>query len=229
MRVCIYTAIYGDYDQLKPHPPQSLKTDFVCFTDHAVDENGWRVIIDDRMRGEHPRLRAKYFKVLSHGLFDGPYAETHGLTGYDAVIWIDGKFQITSSEFASEMLASVRRFGFAMRPHAKRDCIYDELTASLVWPKYHGLPLAEQVESYRQQGYPAHNGLMRCGIIVRLTKNPWLRHINRDWWQEIRKWSYQDQLSLPFVLWKRFYWFDEIRLDPQNNGLFLVTEHASDK
>ena len=33
MRVCIYTAIYGGYDDLKPAATQSIPTDFFCFTD----------------------------------------------------------------------------------------------------------------------------------------------------------------------------------------------------
>lgn len=31
--VCIYTAIYGGYDDLMEQPKQSIDCDFVCFSD----------------------------------------------------------------------------------------------------------------------------------------------------------------------------------------------------
>ncbi len=34
VRVCIYTAICGDYDKLKPQPNQTVECDFLCFTDN---------------------------------------------------------------------------------------------------------------------------------------------------------------------------------------------------
>jgi hypothetical protein len=230
MRVCIYTAIYGDYDELKAQPRQSVETDFVCFTERTMgrERKGWRIIRDQRMRGQHPRLRAKYFKVRNDKVFGGLYSRLHGLGDYDATIWIDGSIQIVSTEFVAEMIRTVRLFGFGMATHPKRDCIYDELIASLPYRKYQGLPLAEQVESYRRLGYPAHNGLMARGVIVRMMKNPLLAKINSDWWRENVKWSYQDQLSLPVVLWKRFTWYDPFQFAHLKNDFYEHSTHASD-
>lgn len=230
MRVCVYTSIYGVYDQLKVPPPQSMEADFVCFTEQPLGKsyNGWRIVQDNRLRGHHPRIRAKYFKVRSDRIFTGLYSRLHGLSNYDVTIWIDGSVQITSKEFVREMLGFVRRFGLAMFIHPDRDCIYDEAQISSALKKYVGLPIHEQVETYRRLGYPAHNGLMACGLIVRMMKNPTLQTINRDWWHEIVTRSYQDQLSMPFVLWKHFFWYDEIRLPQRNNHLFRLIPHASE-
>ena len=113
--------------------------------------------------------------------------------------------------------------------HPSRDCIYDEVRASEGMVKYEGLPLREQAESYRRAGFPEHNGLMACGIIVRMMKNSMLRSINRDWWKEIKAWSYHDQISLPFVLWRKSYGYDEVCLDLYDNNFFRVTKHLSNR
>ena len=235
MRVCVYTAIYGGYDTLKAYPTQTMEADFVCFTDqeYNTDTHGWRVICDRRFRKWHPRMQAKYFKVRNHrvfnsGRFFGFNALWHGLTNYDVTIWMDGHLQIKTIRFVEIMASSLGRYGIAMPVHPDRDCIYTEVDASIPMRKYHGLPLREQVESYRRRGYPEHNGLMASGVIVRDMSKPLLASINDDWWREIENWSYQDQLSLPFALWSRNYWYDEVYINIWDNDLYGRSAHASD-
>ena len=214
MRVCVYTAIYGEYDDLKPPAPQSVPTDFICYTDNPAmrPAGAWRVVYDQRLPDLHPRLRAKWFKTHPHLLFpDGrpPAWRYHAADPrrlwhrYDAVIWIDGSIRVTGAAFARDMAASLGPEGTAFCRHPDRDCIYDEATASLRWAKYHGLPIAAQVESYRAEGYPAHHGLMACTVIVRDPRATQWHAIDEAWWQENLLWTYQDQLSLPVVLWRR--------------------------
>ncbi len=112
--------------------------------------------------------------------------------------------------------------------HPDRDCIYEELLASLPMKKYENRPLQDQIDSYKKQEYPIKNGLMAAGIIVRKTDTKRLKKIDEDWWQENIIWTYQDQLSLPYVLWKNKYWYDEIKLNLWNNHLFDWINHHSD-
>ncbi len=211
MGVCIYTAIYGDYDDLKAQPVQSVPTDFICFTEstrlHA--RAPWTIIRNNRLPGLHPCMRAKYYKVLSHRIFPNgrlslSEAFTFGLrrvfTPYDYTIWIDGNAQIRTSVFAETVISYIGQSGWAMFDHPERDCIYDEMVVSARMPKYHELPLAAQVESYRAEGHPSHNGLKACGVIARDARSQDLRDVNETWWQENLKWSFQDQLSLPVTL-----------------------------
>src|ERR1035437_4801349 len=187
MRVCVYTAIYGGYDTLKPYPPQTIETDFVCFTDRELypDTHGWRVICDRRFEKQHPRMQAKYFKVLNHqvfnsGQFFNSNASRYALKNYDVTIWMDGHLEIKTSRFVEVMASSLGRYGMALPVHPDRDCSYNEVEVSIPMKKYYGLPLREQVESYRRRGYPERNGLMACGVIVREMLNPLLPDINDD-------------------------------------------------
>ncbi len=232
-KVCIYTAIYCGYDDLKEQPKQSIDCDFVCFSDLSLPETwGWRVIRQQGIRNLHPRLQAKYYKLMHHRLFVQrfhnflPFYDNIAHI-YTASIWIDASVKLHSSFFAEEMVASLARYGLALFIHPDRNCIYDEAAFCCDFPKYRGFPLQEQVDYYRRKGYPEKNGLMAAGIIVRKMGVKALSRIERQWWRENLRWSYQDQLSLPYVLWKLRYGYDPINLNLWDNHLFELIPHHS--
>lgn len=237
-RVCIYTAIYGGYDDLKEQPEQTTACDFVCFTDNPdLKAKGWRVrhLRVKHVDAMHPRMQAKYPRTMNHDLFAPPTSNLftlarqrlHGITRYDYTIWIDGSVKILTEKFAGEMISYVGEYGMAMFIHPDRDCIYDEVDECWDYQKYRGWPLRQQVEHYRSQGYPEHNGLMATGLIVRDMRKEKVRKINEDWWRENVRWTYQDQLSLPYVLWKNNYDYDKINLSLWKNHLFELIPHHS--
>ena len=235
-RTCIYTAIYGGYDALLQPVAQAGGCDFVCFTDAAWPDRvgAWRIVRSHARRGLHPRMRAKYFKTMSHRVFPGGrlawhYAPLGPRPRYDRLIWIDGCLRIKSPDFAAEFGAQVGRSGWSLFVHPDRDCIYDELEAAVGMPKYTGLPLRGQVAHYRTEGFPAHAGLMAGGLIARDPHGRQLARINRAWWAENRRWSCQDQLSLPVVLWRLGLGYDPVRLDLWDNPWFDRLAHASDQ
>lgn len=234
-KVCIYTAICGGYDDLKEQPKQTIDCDFVCFSDTITeDTKGWKVYSKPGNPKLHPRLRAKYFKLMSHKLFNPPqkriipFFKGKPSEQYAVTIWIDGSLKIRSSRFAEEMVAFLDRYGMAMFIHPDRSCIYDEVDFCWDFPKYREFPLREQIAHYRKQGYPVKNGLMAAGIIVRNTLKKELHHINKAWWRENLRWTYQDQLSLPYVLWKEKYGYDPIKLNLWDNHLFEIVPHHSE-
>ena len=212
MRVCIYTAIYGGYDDLIPQPAQTIATDFIAFTDVSIRPlEPWRIIVRKDRPEPSPRMRAKFFKVLSHRVFKNGRLTIHDSllskirsfwNIYDYVIWMDGTARIKSSTFVQKVISYLDKYEWALFGHPDRDCIYDEAVASRLYPKYDACLLEQQVEQYRSQGYPAHNGLAAGGLIVRQAHNKDLISVNEMWWAENLKWGYQDQLSLPFVAWQ---------------------------
>jgi hypothetical protein len=235
MRVCIYTSIYGNYDHLLQPVAQSIDCDFLCFTDAPwpARDGAWRVIRSNRNPSFHPRMRAKYFRCMNHEVFPNGrlawrYAPFARRPRYDYIIWIDGCLRIKSPTFAAEFIAHVGEHGLAMFIHPDRDCIYDELQASIGMRKYRGLKLPEQVEAYRAEGYPEHAGLMATTLIARRVGHPMHEAVNIGWWNENLKWTYQDQLSLPVVLWRLNHTYDPVRLYLWDNPWFDRLEHTSD-
>lgn len=216
MKILIYTAIFGGYDLLKPQPSFS-NVDYVCFTDSelkAAQVGAWTIA---RVKGdkEHPRLAAKRFKLLPHQF----------VRGADITIWIDGSIVIVDPHFVQTCIASLQTYGIACMKHPGGNCIYQEAAGCLHMEKYTGLPIPEQVAFYRSQGYPENNGLAACGIIVRDMRIPQVHKIGEDWWEENQRWSYQDQISFPYVLWKNNYWFDTLKIDYFDRSKFVLVDH----
>jgi alkaline ceramidase TOD1/glycosyltransferase MUCI70-like protein len=235
MRAVVYSAIFGNYDVLKQPLPQDEPCDFICFTDSEMPSRvgAWRVIRVKPDPVVHPRMQAKYFKLLSHKVFPrgrlaARYAPFSVRRRADLSIWIDASLQIKNSAFVRDMREKLGGGNWAMFTHPDRDCIYDEALVSITMPKYEALPILPQVEAYRPV-VPPHGGLYACGVIVR--REPLaecLKPVQERWWEENVKWTYQDQLSLPFVL-RSIEDCNPVRIfDPlRNNRWFDITPHIS--
>jgi hypothetical protein len=239
VRVCVYSAIYGGYDELKVQPEQTVACDFICFTDAAAPARvgAWRTIQVRRRPHMHPRMRAKFFKINSDKVFPkgrlawhyDPIASLLGRQpSYDVLVWIDASIQIKSARFIEELVSHIRANGWTMFVHPDRHCIYDELLASQPMRKYQATAIEAQVEAYRCEGFPSGHGLMACTVIARTSRDGRLARINRAWWHENRRWSYQDQLSLPVVLWRLGLGYDPVHRNLWQNDWFDWVPHRSD-
>ena len=190
MRTCVYTAIAGDYEDLKPHPEVD-GVEWVVFLGEPhlhQASSGWQHRAMDHI-ATSPRMRAKWYKVNPHLV----------LPEYDVTLWVDASVELREAGFVTEMLCLAEGDGLAMLAHPERDCIYDEAIASLGMPKYDGEPMLQQVAWYWQLGHPRHWGLW-AGTIIGRQHCDIIDDAMLEWWRHITHWSVQDQLSLPFVL-----------------------------
>ena len=239
MRSAVYTAIFGDYDNLQQPVPQDADCDFICFTDQDLPARvGLWNVVRVRRSFAHPRMQAKYFKVLSHKVFPGGRLSWRnrlrrggwslGQHIYTHSIWIDGRLIIKSPSFARDLAPPAAETGWAMFSHPDRDNIFDEAEVCATMVKCQGLPVIEQVESYRHAGFNG-GGLRACTVIARAEpEKDRLREANAVWWREINAWTYRDQLSLPYVLWKTRTPIGVIPGNLWQNQWFDWAEHLSD-
>lgn len=194
MRVCIYTAIFGDYTTLKePRELSREGVDLICFTELGLPD-AWRLRHRRRVFA-HPRMDAKWYRMNSDLL----------LPEYDVTIWVDASIQLGSVDrFVASCLRDLGPHDTALFRHPERSNIYEEAEASFsVCPhKYADQPLLEQVAHYRWEGLPNDHVLWAGTIHVRRARSRLVSEINRRWFAECVRWSYQDQLSLPYVLWQ---------------------------
>jgi hypothetical protein len=218
-RVAIYTAIFGGHDDLKAQPA-CPGADFVCFTDDdSLESAQWRVVAC-QPRYEHPRLSAKWFRTHPHVV----------LSDYRFTIWIDASFTLRSERFAAQVLGRLGESGFALPRHPHRDNLLDEADVSLGLEKYRGQPIREQVEHYRLQGFDPHFGLWMTGLLVRDNANARIRRLDEMWMEENLRWSYQDQISLPYLFWRLGVEPGEVSFTGTlpNNDLFTISHHRSE-
>lgn len=195
--IAIITANYGDYDQVKtPVKQDGIDVEWVLVTDNLelfaeydaglqpYGDERWRVVY--RPSNEIPMMAAKY-----------PKTHPWEFTNAWASVWIDSSVQVTSRNFAAEAIHYTLNDDVAQFKHA-RQCIYDEEAASAPMPKYAGQPMHEQVDFYRSLGHPEQWGLWTCTVIAR-QHTSLVKELGRQWQREMETWSYQDQISYPFV------------------------------
>lgn len=216
-RPAIYTAIFGGFDTLREQPTQP-GFDMVCFTDDpTLTSNQWRVV-HAKSRGDRPRMSAKWFKAHPH----------KALPRHSRTVWVDAGVQIQREDFAATVLDASRSSGLSLIQHPTRDAVRAEALFCLDLPKYQGQPMLEQVDHYRhRKGFPDTSGLWAGGVMGRDNRRV-IRRLSNQWWRENRRWTYQDQLSLPYLLWKFDVQPGAVPFDLLDEEMLRMVEHASD-
>jgi hypothetical protein len=189
--VC-YTAIFGGKDDLLDPPGASDDCDFVCFTDDpSIESKIYDVRLCKRLFSD-PTRDARRYKLLPH-LF---------LPDYKYSLWIDGCVTLNPvnlDEFRNQLSDGTDIILFK---HPVRDCVYDEVKACISLKKDSPRTMLKQVEKYRREGYPSHNGLCVSTIMFRRHMSPALIKFDEAWWEEVCKYSRRDQLSFNYLTWK---------------------------
>lgn len=187
-RVAVLTAIYDQYDTLKPAMPQSgIQVEWICVTDSVPEgSHGWTIVHEPRP-GVHPNRAAKRPKFLPW-----KYTDTR------ASLWIDASFRVLSPDFVLEALEYANPI--AQFAHPWRDCLYKEADAVLGLKKYHPFSeVAAQSQAYREAGHPENWGLWATGVIAR-QHTPEIKSLGEQWMNEVNRNTFQDQISQPYVL-----------------------------
>jgi hypothetical protein len=187
--IAVITSLYGDLDELTDPPPMFGVDDYIAVVDYPrAGQYRWRQIVEPRPHISN-RLASKIPKCVPHLYTDA-----------DVVVWIDAQATVRddTAEWAASFLgpSPVAQFN-----HPERDCFADEAKVSRDMKKYAGLMLDEQVDTYDTAGMPRSWGLWATGIMAR-RQGSWSKWFGRHWLAEQVRWTYQDQVSEPYVLWK---------------------------
>ena len=179
--ITVYTSIVGGDDDLKE--PRVDGANFIAFTDRKA--KGWDIKKPyDKFRDD--RRNSRYQKIMPHLFIDTEYS-----------IYLDGNIellvdpQILINEFLKDKDIAVFR-------HIGRDCVYDEAEACIGLQRGTPKDISEQIKVYAKEGYPPHNGLAECGVIIR-RHTPRIAELNEKWWLQYERYSERDQLSFPKV------------------------------
>jgi len=188
MRCALITAVYGDYDPVRSLPDDHGFDDVVCVTDgKSTIPDAWRVVI--RPSAGSARLAAKAPKMM-------PWM----FTDCDAAVWMDASFEVLPG--FGDWARSHFEFGDFVVWHHPEGRLGIEQEAEVCWffDKYKDYPIREQVAHYFEDGMPAAWGLFACGVLGwRFTDET--RSLGWRWHEENLRWSVQDQISLPYLLW----------------------------
>lgn len=222
--IAVYTAIFGDYDQLKePKYPAELskEADFFCFTNNRNIVSDFYLVVYVDLFFKRQVLNARLFKTMSHRLF--PH--------YKHTVWHDGAFQIVTRSI-HELIETHMTNGYylATFKHPDRNDLYDEAAECVQRRKEQPSRLLRQVFKYCRAGMPADFGLIESSILLRKGNgSAEVIKLNEAWWQEIRKHTSRDQVSFSYVWWKTKAQVNFIAGHNKANEYFLRSPHRPRK
>jgi hypothetical protein len=221
--VAVVTAVTAKYDAPRRDTHFDQGVDYLFYADDAsarLVRSPWQRRYLPTDEDEHPRRLAKRPKLNPHR-----YVE---LLDYRYVVWVDGGIHIRSPDFVREIIAHIGKSGIVLSPHHDgRTDAYSE--ATIRPPKYADEPLDEQVAAYRRAGYPGDNGLYECGVMARDMTNPRVKELGQFWEGEVERFSYQDQVSLPYCLWALDFTPDVLPQTFRKMGWVAVNGHRSER
>jgi hypothetical protein len=154
-----------------------------------------------RKNALHPRLKGKIPKMLDWMSNDSDY-----------YVWMDSYYRITSNNFF-EIIKYVEDYEICLGRHKQRSSIKDESNFILteihnnndyLKSRYEGEPIKEQVEYYLSDNSFQDNNLFSLGFFIYKKSLVSDKNFNLmvDWFLHNSCWSVQDQISLPYLLYK---------------------------
>ena len=208
----ILTSIYWWFDTLKKLPYVWDKK-FICVTDWDVQVEEWaewEIIVNNDLKHLHPRIQAKYVR-------------THPFLFWDDVMWIDACARL-KDENSLDYFINQKQWDITTFKHSTRDCISQEAQFCIDndLPKSKWQPLMEQAEFYFRQWFP-RNYWLSCTSILLYNKSTRLENFLEDWRHQNLMWSYQDQMSFEYCIWKHKidrHWFDKIQIEQDEANFY---------
>jgi hypothetical protein len=140
-------------------------------------------------------MYSKYYKLQSNNITL--------LKKYKYIIWIDASIIIKNINFVSDILNLIQQEqdkNLFIFEHYIRTNIYTEYLASKDILKYNQNNMYNQINTYLADDFKDTN-LYEAGFFI-YKKNEQMNNTFNDWWAEVVKFSFQDQLSLPYILKK---------------------------
>ena len=182
MKKIVYTVALGNY---KLNDPKIINSDWdlVCFTNQNFESDYWKI---KKIKGG--KKKSRHIKIRSNQYID-----------YDICLYLDVKFTINCNldMFVKDHLKT----DLALMKHNKRNCAYDEGEFCIKIGKDRKEIIEEQLKIYKALGFPKQFGLFAPGVMIK--RNTFeVNKFMELWYDQIARYSYRDQLSFPYTLWK---------------------------
>jgi hypothetical protein len=192
MSKVIYTAIIGEYDDLKQPRFLTQGWRYICFTDQDLKlprDNKWEIVKVPQMECGQSKT-ARYHKINFHRVLAQFNPELS--------IWIDATFAINTN---LDRWIRRHKAPFSVIKHPFDDCIYTEAANCIKISRGDPMDIMAQVTDYRREGMPERAGLISSGILVRNHTDE-VAAFCEQWWSEVLKYSSRDQISFSYLRWK---------------------------
>lgn len=191
----IYTAIFGDYDDLHDPVLKPDNCDFVVFTDNVKivkKLNHWKLshlpknfFPNDNLSNSE---KNRFIKMHPHKL----------LHEYKYSIYVDGNFTVISD--LTELINKINLHKMAFYSH-QRFCVYEELRTIEKIAKASKRSVKKHRKILLELGIEKNIGLAVCSVIVREHNDINIVKIMEEWWSlYFNSPTKRDQVSFPVAV-----------------------------
>lgn len=188
----IYTAIVGDYDNIRQPNVVDERFDYYLFSNEIHEETIgiWQV----RPIPYYNEIQTKIAR----------WVKTHPeelLPDYGFSLWMDANISI-NTDYIYQRYIELIDSGEAIASiiHPERDCAYDEGAICMAWGLEKESVGIKWLRRLYKKHFPKNNGLWETGVLFR--NHFKTEQFDRLWWNCIDKYSRRDQMSFSYVLWK---------------------------
>lgn len=189
--LAVYTAIFGNYDNLIEPKEKFSGCDFICFTDQEdLKSNVWKIVVV-KEKDLSPLLLNRKYKIMTHIY----------LPEYQRSLYVDGNIYIKKNplELAEKYLSISN---IAIPRHFKRNCVYEEVKEIIKYRKADVNAVISQINYYKSEGFPKNYGLTENNIIFRNHNKDDVIRLMSLWWEQIVKFPTRDQISFMYCVFK---------------------------
>lgn len=214
-RICVYTCITGNYDNLK-EVKKEKGIDYYCFTNNKnIISNSWKIIYIEDNSLSNVKL-ARKIKILGHEI----------INDYDILLWMDAavEFKKKIKDFINFYLKDE---SFVAFKHGSRDNINDECLECVKFDKETKQNVNRLLNFYHYENFDDSYGLIESTVFIKKPKDECVKKTMNLWFNMILKYSHRDQLSFNYCISKtglKVKWINEKVFD---NEWFSWTKHIS--
>lgn len=212
---CVYTALFGDYDNLPPVISNLTGIDFICFTDVDRHIPGWKVVKVDR-KFENPIKENRYYKLLPH---------LH-LSSYENSLYIDSNIFILAD--INFLLKKCGNNAFVGWGHPERSDVYSELVAIISNFRHRPDEMLEQFVFFTKERLPKDIGMIEACFLWRSHTDKEVINLMNSWWDFFQYKGNRDQPALGYLMHKlsiKPRIFDDKYGNTRSNDFFYKLPH----
>jgi hypothetical protein len=184
--ITVITSIMGGYDSVPAVPPGFEEA--ILVSDRPVVSDWTNIVMSSSLPS---RLAAK-----------APKFRPDKFTDASSSVWIDATLEDDNGWLYEASRKALETSDFCLFSHPDRDNVSEEVEVSKNMKKYASYPLQEQLNTYKEQGFRDDIGLFACGVLAR-KHSPKNQEFGNAWLFENVRWSIQDQISFPYLVWQQ--------------------------
>ena len=197
MSKVVYSCVIGNKSQkLYPFNKQP-GFDYILFSDVKYENTNWTVITIPEEIQKSSLIKEKkenFFKINPHLFFKE----------YDLSIYVDLDFKIIGdlNDFVFNAINPIDNIYILHHQYKRNVSIEFDMANKNPKPDSKTLLRRLRFKYYNKENFPDDLGFIDSGIIMRNHNKPDCIALMNKWWQQVFSYSYRDNLSFNYAMWK---------------------------